>query len=415
MKKVALGALFAGLAACGGGGNNNDVIIVDASLIDSSNPGVCNPLMNTGCNAGEKCTWIRDQVDPQPVGHIGCAMDGTIALDGTNCAAAGGLGADLCVAKTICIGAGVSSACEQVCDPQAAAASDGCTVGQTACSRYSGIFVVSGAIAFGACDPVCDPLTQQQQGTTPKDFCGGDGTNRGCYGGLDAFTCAGTPTEARTLIDGMNAFGPTANGDDAFVNGCAAGNLPFFFEKLGDMTVTCTGTCAPSANGTVHVGNPAQAKGNPAASGFLLGATPLVGVGNVVCNVGKKGSRTGQECRRTWPFNNDGMQFLPGPFNNSLGVCFNAPDFIDNAMPTFENSGSVTNSPFCTQLTEAQANGGMGPDGAGGQAAADGLGCGDDTNLVPIPLPGGAANPKVKYLNMRLGMPSGKAVRHTFQ
>ncbi|MCW5808452.1 MAG: hypothetical protein KIT31_39240 [Deltaproteobacteria bacterium] len=402
MKKVALGALFAGLAACGGGGSNNDnVIIVDAAPGDSVS-GVCNPLMNTGCNAGEKCTWIRDQVTPQPVGHIGCAPDGTIPLNGTNCAAPGGLGADLCVAKSICIGAGESSTCEAVCDPQAAAASSGCEVGQTSCSRYSGLFVVSGAIAFGACDPVCDPLLQKQLGATPKDFCGGDGTNRGCYGGLAVFTCAGTPMEARTIIDGQNAFGPTPNGNDAFVNGCAAGNVPFFFDRLGSMQVNCTGMCAPSANGTVHSGNATQAKGDPAATGFLLGATPLVGPGNVTCAIGKKGGgvRNLLECRRTWPFNNDGMQFLPGPFNNSLGVCFDPIAFQDPADPDGIPPGAFGNSPQCINLTEAQAN--MTP------------GCGDDTTFVSIPVPG-KPSPHQKFLNARVGLPPGQAVRHQFQ
>ncbi|MBL0215755.1 MAG: hypothetical protein IPQ07_17980 [Myxococcales bacterium] len=39
----------------------------------------CNPLTQTGCNEGEKCNWIYDQLMPTLVGHIGCEPAGTVA------------------------------------------------------------------------------------------------------------------------------------------------------------------------------------------------------------------------------------------------------------------------------------------------------------------------------------------------
>src|SRR3954470_12938680 len=76
MNKLAMGALIAGLAACGGGGNSTKVNLVDSGT--DGGPTTCNPLTQMGCNAGEKCNWIYDQLPTMDmpnlptVGHIGC-------------------------------------------------------------------------------------------------------------------------------------------------------------------------------------------------------------------------------------------------------------------------------------------------------------------------------------------------------
>src|SRR5258706_1132634 len=41
---------------------------------------MCNVLAQTGCNAGQKCTWIIDSSGPPQLGHIGCTPDGIVAL-----------------------------------------------------------------------------------------------------------------------------------------------------------------------------------------------------------------------------------------------------------------------------------------------------------------------------------------------
>src|SRR5260370_24005462 len=66
MRKLAFGALFVGLlAACGGNSGNNKVIkFIDGPAGDGSGPGACNVLTQTGCDVGQKCTWIIDVASP---------------------------------------------------------------------------------------------------------------------------------------------------------------------------------------------------------------------------------------------------------------------------------------------------------------------------------------------------------------
>src|SRR5689334_17225046 len=43
----------------------------------------CDPLAPPGaqgCSAGQKCTWIDVQENPEPLGELGCVADGTQAL-----------------------------------------------------------------------------------------------------------------------------------------------------------------------------------------------------------------------------------------------------------------------------------------------------------------------------------------------
>src|ERR1041384_8183405 len=93
--------LVAGLSFAAGK-DDGKVEIIDGAPTDVP-IGACNPLTQTGCNAGEKCTWINDQDNP-PIGHVGCAPDGTIALDGA-CTdpPAGPMGYDTCVKGTVCL------------------------------------------------------------------------------------------------------------------------------------------------------------------------------------------------------------------------------------------------------------------------------------------------------------------------
>src|SRR5688572_25664461 len=93
-------------------GPPDGVTLIDSPWIDSPS-GPCNPLTQNGCTSGEKCTWINDQDNP-PIGHIGCAPNGAIAIGGT-CTdpPAGPLGYDDCVRGSVCL----SGECKQICDP----------------------------------------------------------------------------------------------------------------------------------------------------------------------------------------------------------------------------------------------------------------------------------------------------------
>src|SRR5205823_11766044 len=85
MKKVAFGALIVGLlVACGGGSSKTSGKIKPLDgTVDTTVMQVCNPVTQTGCAAGQKCTWVTDATTPMPLGHIDCVMDGTVALGGT--------------------------------------------------------------------------------------------------------------------------------------------------------------------------------------------------------------------------------------------------------------------------------------------------------------------------------------------
>jgi hypothetical protein len=114
MKKHALGALFLGLMACGGGGGSDTTVVLPDSGGTDSGPDVCNPLTQTGCNSGEKCTWINDQDDP-PIGHVGCAPEAAAPKAiGEKCTAppAGPMGYDDCAKGAVCL----SGECKQICD-----------------------------------------------------------------------------------------------------------------------------------------------------------------------------------------------------------------------------------------------------------------------------------------------------------
>src|SRR5213596_3001543 len=75
MLKFCLGlTLLAGLvAACGGDDGGPKV-----KLPDSGIEMACSPTDQTGCAAGQKCTWLIDAVvGSNVVGHTGCAPDGS--------------------------------------------------------------------------------------------------------------------------------------------------------------------------------------------------------------------------------------------------------------------------------------------------------------------------------------------------
>ena len=158
MRMQALGALFIGVvAACGGGGK---VKLLDAG-VDA--PVACNPVAQTGCMTGEKCTWIVDidgSTTMAELGHVGCAAIGPSPTpDGATCTdatmAVNG-GADTCVMGDLCI----SGKCKPICDPQlVGGASAGACAANYACATYAGVFSSGGPALAGVCEPTCDPLT----------------------------------------------------------------------------------------------------------------------------------------------------------------------------------------------------------------------------------------------------------------
>jgi hypothetical protein len=142
--------IFLVLVGCGGGShpaNTDGPVLVDARCDGDT----CNPMAQTGCNLGEKCTWIHDKMPRcNATGHIGCVpVTGAEAALGQSCAFGqpGATGFDNCVAGAIC----EAATCRTICDPQQAGQATGCDPTQT-CTGHADLFDVAGTIIFGTCD-----------------------------------------------------------------------------------------------------------------------------------------------------------------------------------------------------------------------------------------------------------------------
>jgi hypothetical protein len=350
MKKLALGALFVGLTACGGGGNSSVNLIDAGGGADAA--GACNPLTQTGCNAGEKCTWISDQDNP-PIGHVGCAPEGgvggtPIAL-GAACTdpVAGPMGYDDCAKGTVCL-AGV---CKQICDVNGG--TPNCDENH-ACTRYADFFESGGTAVAGVCDPGCDPLTQDLKIGTNKAQCGSPMPampNSGCYG-YDEYSCAPTGMTSWPLTDRMmprtNAAG------NPYLNGCAPGFIPLFYEMTGSTKTLCTGLCA-----ALEISNAqpaANAKGDATALGKLPTTAAAV-AGDATCDATKKGSEASSQCKFLWPYLEDeSTGELPVSFEmnyvDKLGVCMAIAHF------QYDSDGDMAPDmpyPNCTTLVPTGA------------------------------------------------------------
>jgi len=369
MKKLVMGILAGLVTACGGGG---DVVVPDA--IDAFVH--CNPLDQTGCELGEKCTWVIDQEQPR-VGHIDCAPDGTVAANGV-CAygPAGPMGYDNCVKGTACS----SGECKVLCDQNEV--SPLCPANYS-CGLYENFFDSGGMTVAGVCDSNCDPLNQNTLATNAV-ACGAidpKNPDKGCYtsNGYRQFTCApanNSPDPNLSVlhrVDDVQAAGDAAG--RPYPNGCAPGYQGVFFEGPTMMVTKCTGLCAPrdsdaklaNSNGaeTVH------ASGLPTATAKLVTAAAPA-AGNAVCKVNKKGSiqpappaaggkgdGTTQNCRYLWRYllAMDGKPST-SQYNDTLGVCYNFKEWTWD-----DDANAMTpevQEPSCTSLPESTAtNGGQ--------------------------------------------------------
>jgi hypothetical protein len=332
MKKLAMGALMVGLMACGGGGGSSSTVIVtDTGGGGDVGPATCNPLTQTGCNASEKCTWIEDQENP-PIGHVGCAPEAAAPKAiGAACTPPppGPMGYDDCAKGSVCL-AGV---CKQICDVMGGAPT--CDENHS-CTRYADFFEVGGNAVAGVCDPGCDPLTQDLKIGTNKVACGsptGNMPNSGCYG-YDDYSCAPVGPTTLTLLD-RDPPRTNASGNP-YLNGCAPGFIPFFYEMTGSTTTLCSGYCSALE---IDSTQPNNNQGNATALAKMpADAAPVAGHG--VCSAIYKGSSANSSCRFMYPYVEDDMGNLPlafeqGPYLDTLGICFEYTQFnYDHDMNT---------------------------------------------------------------------------------
>jgi hypothetical protein len=334
MKNLILAAAVAAfVAACGGGGK--------PTLIDANSDAlsVCNPIAQTGCKTGEKCTWIIDvdaTMNQAAIGHTGCAaVSATTVADGGVCdeptASTGGI--DNCVAGDVCI----AGKCKPICDRQLVAGSAaGACKTDFACSLYEGLFDTAGIPTAGACDPACDPLTQRLKvGTSGIEACGSLNPARPtstCIRGPDLSTFACAPTGS-SLYAKTEREVPLLNPEGKpYPNGCAPGFIPLFLETNSSaQKVLCSGICAPVSTDN---SKPAGNQGDPQALAKLpTEAAPQVG--NAVCANQKKGvtvnAPLGEDCRFFWWALNDEdpASVEPSPYNDTIGFCFAYEKFFE--------------------------------------------------------------------------------------
>ena len=377
MKKLALGLLIVLVAACGG--KKDQVIIIDSSNgggSDSGTADACNVLAQTGCATGQKCSWIHDATTPVPLGHVGCAPNGTAAVGGTCMYGPdGAMGFDDCLGGSVC----QSGRCKMICDP--AGVAPNCATG-FGCSTYEGLFGPAGQpVSGGVCDPSCNPLDD-------NDFDGSAGPivkpGSACpAGGSQVLGCYGYPSSAhptrwnctrevpghdaivhRVLCTTMNGCANSAG--TAFLNGCAQGYIPLLRDMTGGTGVVCVAICKP---GNTYLNNP----GTQAPVGLAPHQCNNSFARGTFNNISNNVSNDGDHCLFSWFFEIDMMNvFLRSPTSDTVGFC------VDHSKYKYDSNGDgmVTSAdaawPLCSSL----------PDGNGSAAqrgAAD-FGCVDTTH-----------------------------------
>ncbi|MDB4952464.1 MAG: hypothetical protein JWO36_33 [Myxococcales bacterium] len=351
MKNLVFGVLLAGLfAACS---SKTPAHIVDAGSGSSVDGGaLCNVLAQTGCDSGQKCTWLHDATMPTPLGHIGCAPNGTAAV-GASCTygADGATGFDTCVGGLVCQG----GKCKTICDQQGGAPMCGANF---SCSTYEGLFGPAGqTVAAGVCDPSCNPLADNDidgSGSAVKtgSACPNIGSaSIGCYGYPDStrpsrWSCTGEVN--KTVVH--KSLCTTANGcanagGNPYLNGCAQGYLPLLKDMTGGTGVVCVAVCSP---GNTYVGANPQAPAGVAphrcnsteARGNFTTATTTT---------------NGDHCLFSWWFEVDAMNnFVRSPTSDTVGFCVDHTKYQYASVP---GGTPDTNWPICAQLPDGNGSG----------------------------------------------------------
>lgn len=213
----------------------------------------CDPVSQTGCRDGDKCTWVTVSEDPLQ-GRTLCRPDGTVEL-GDPCEEGELDQADDCKAGGLCL----HGVCTQICSREP----DSCTQGDR-CSLFANVFEdqtdASGLPAVGACRATCDPVMQTCEG------------EEACYlaDWTGAGACAVVSPEAATRVQDQPCLGPEP--DRCYQDGCARGfdSFGIVFDEY-DHGV-CTQFCTPAATGVDPINGPQldNIRGNP--DGVVCGA-----------------------------------------------------------------------------------------------------------------------------------------------
>jgi hypothetical protein len=401
MKLVVLAFVLA-FAGCGGDDTELPTPFADAAL-------ACNPVAQTGCSTGEKCTWLVD-IDSTPttpqIGHVGCARDGATA-DGAACSDPSSGGADDCIAGDVCI----LGTCKPICDPQLVGGATGACPTSYACSIYADVFESAGNSIAGVCEPTCSPLTQTLNVGANTAACGSPDPAQPvstcvASAAFRSFHCAPTSSELYANVDRKPPF--TDAGGNVYTNGCAPGFIPFYYEDAsGAMQTLCTGMCAPlKVDQTIaaEAAHKDDSRGDKMALGKL--PTELApALGKATCDAGIKGSTVtaprGQDCRFLWfPLaKGDPTKALDSPFNDTLGVCFAYEKFLTVTVP-----GMTQKQPekSCAELPAVAPT-------------DDPYGSAKDNGCYPLAESLGSPPAARRAPSYRLANGAGTAVRHIFK
>lgn len=308
----------AALAACGGGGGGKQEPAVVLTA--------CNPVAQTGCSAGKKCTWLRTSSATQ-TGAMACTPSGTVDVGGACRYGADGdtTGYDDCKPGLVCRASttvsGAQGTCSPICDATSVLS---CTPSSSfACSGYGGYFANSGTQpTAGLCDAQCNPLTQVRL-SDGAAACGSPNPmspTQGCYGLPSAdsqptvFTCGAAGPSS------MTADAPIAG--PVFTNSCAPGYLPLLVQSTGSTTPICVATCSPTDT---------SLESHPAPGGV----TPYT------CQA--KGGAATEECRYWWAL--EGASTPASTWSNGLGYCLDYPNYTYGT--------PATQFPSCTTLSSS--------------------------------------------------------------
>ncbi len=197
-----------GTRAVGGGGNGAG---------GEDDPVACRPAPQAGCDAGEKCSIVIDNVAQTLV--FACVAEGS-QENGETCSARAD-GADDCGKGLFCNGLGTVPRCQPYCDVASATSCD------TVCSEldvttHPGVLSPSG---YGVCQPTCDLLEQD---------CG-DGN--ACVFVESAFPVCGEPQ------------GVLTGEDCSFFNECEIGSACALNNAEGTSSM-CTPLCEATVAGS---------------------------------------------------------------------------------------------------------------------------------------------------------------------
>ncbi len=335
MKKLALGCLLVGLfVACSDDAKKVTVVMPDATV-------QCNPLLNTGCPANQKCAWLVDAIMPNYVGHIGCAPDGTKNI-GESCTygAAGETGFDDCKFGGVCTNfrnpmTTPTGTCKAVCDQQGG--SPACDSSHV-CVVYSNLYDLGETTpaAAGVCNVSCNPLEDNDFDGTGTDF-----TRPGTTCGSAAEGCYGFPSGGTPPVSGFSCTRDIHYGNATFFghrhvcdvasgcadpmtmrpyqNSCNQGYLPLLREAPGTTSVVCVAVCEPDNCFMGNCGTTATANqvGKTRATGPSHRCTPEDRVGDF--------SVAGEHCQFLWRSEIDSAtrMFLPSQWSDKLGFCYN--------------------------------------------------------------------------------------------